>query len=81
MASHAQLHACAEIERIKVPAFETMIMQRAAYVEVGLSGLAPHFMDRRRTTVAKAVDELDQLVAEIDALIQPASRMRRKGAA
>lgn len=81
LASHAQLHACAEVERLKVPAFETMIMHRAAYVEIGLSGLAPHYMDRRRTTVVKAVEELDRLVDEIDGLVMPASRMRRKGAA
>jgi len=81
LASHAQLHACAEVERIKVPAFATMIMHRAAYVEIGLSGLAPHYMDRRRTTVAKAVDELDHLVGEIDRLVLPVSRFGRRGAA
>lgn len=80
LASHAQLHACAEVARLKVPAFETAIMHRAAYVEIGLSGVTPHFMDRRRATVAKAIDELDRLVGEIDALV-PASRTRRKGAA
>jgi chromosome partitioning protein len=69
LASHAQVHACAEIERLKLPAFETAIRHRAAYVEIGLSGLAPHFADTSRSTVAKAVAELDAVVAEITALI------------
>lgn len=80
LASHAQLHACAEIKRLKVPVFETAIHHRAAYVEIGLSGLTPHFMDSGRSTVAKAVAELDALVQEIDAIIEPRSLLK-KGAA
>lgn len=69
LASHAQVHACAEIVRLKLPVLRTAIGQRAAYTEIGLSGLPPHFADRTRSTVAKAVNELDALVAEIGGLV------------
>lgn len=69
LASHAQVHACAEIERLKLPAFASVIQQRAAYVEIGLSGLPPHFAEQSRATVVKAVAEIDALVAEIGALV------------
>ena len=82
LASHAQVHACNEIERLKLPLFEVSIQQRAAYIEIGLSGLPPHFADRTRATVAKAVSEIDALMAEIAALTG-AERMTvaEKGAA
>lgn len=69
LASHAQVHACSEIERLKLPAFACAVQQRAAYVEIGLSGQPPHFADRGRATVAKAVAEIDALVDEITALV------------
>lgn len=69
LASHAQVHACAEIERLKLPAFKSVIQQRAAYVEIGLSGLPPHFAEHGRATVAKAVVEIDALVDEIETLV------------
>lgn len=69
LASHAQVHPCAEIERLKLPAFESVVQQRAAYVEIGLSGLPPHFAEQGRSTVAKAVAEIDALVAEIGTLV------------
>lgn len=69
LASHAQVHACAEIVRLKLPVLRTAVGQRAAYTEIGLSGLPPHFADRARSTVAKAVNELDALVAEIGGLV------------
>lgn len=73
LASHAQTHACAEIARLKLPAFETAIHHRAAYVEIGLSGQTPHFADGKRPTVEKAVAELDALVAEISAVVGTAA--------
>lgn len=81
LASHAQIHACAEIARLRLPMLETAIMNRAAYVEIGLSGLTPHAADRSRATVAKAVAELDALVAEIDRLIVPETAKTKTGAA
>jgi chromosome partitioning protein len=69
LASHAQIHACAEIERLKLPTFEAVIQQRAAYMEIGLSGLPPHFAEQGRATVAKAVAEIDALADEIGSLV------------
>lgn len=82
LASHAQTHALGEIGRLKLPAFETAIHHRAAYVEIGLSGLPPHFSATGRATVDKAVAELDALVAEIKETVGAAQApTRRKGAA
>lgn len=68
LASHAQLHAVREIVRLKLPVLKTVIAQRAAYTEIGLSGLPPHFADGSRATVAKSIHELDLLMAEIGSL-------------
>lgn len=68
LASHAQLHAVQEIVRLKLPVLKTAIAQRASYTEIGLSGLPPHFAEGGRATVAKAVKELDLLLAEIGTL-------------
>ena len=70
LTSSAQLYAVMEIVRLKLPRLRTKIMQRAAYEELGLSGQPPHFSDRKRPTVAKAVVELDQVRADIEALFQ-----------
>ena len=81
LASHAQIHSCTEIARLKLPAFETAIHHRAAYMEIGLSGLTPHFSDSRRATVGKAVAELDALASEIRAVIGGPGDALEKGAA
>jgi cellulose biosynthesis protein BcsQ len=54
--------------RLKLPRLKTRIHQRAAYEELGLSGLPPHFADLKRPTVAKAVEELDAVRADIEEL-------------
>jgi chromosome partitioning protein len=69
LVTHAQAHGFKEIARLKLPLFSTILAQRAAYEEIGLSGLPPHFADAERPTTAKAIAELDQLKAEIDALL------------
>jgi chromosome partitioning protein len=74
LASHAQVHACNEIVRLKLPVLKTAIAHRAAYMEIGLSGIAPHFADRKRPTVEKAVAELDALVDEIETLVRISAR-------
>lgn len=68
LASSGQLHTILEIVRLRLPRLKTRIMQRAAYEELGLSGLPPHFADRKRPTVAKAIEELDLVRADIEAL-------------
>lgn len=69
LGSSAQLYATLEIVRLKLPRLPTRILQRAAYEEIGLSGKPPHFADRKRPTVAKAVEELDQVRADIEKLL------------
>jgi chromosome partitioning protein len=67
--SHAQTHGFKEITRLKLPLLSTIIFQRAAYEEIGLSGLPPHFAGPDRATTAKAVAELDRLKNEIETLL------------
>lgn len=82
LSSGAQLYATLEIVRMRLPRLKTRILQRAAYEEVGLSGQPPHFADLKRPTVAKAVEELDAVRADIEALFQTtASAEHLQGAA
>jgi len=69
LVTHAQAHGFKELTRLKLPLFKTIIAQRAAYEEIGLSGLPPHYADPGRPTTAKAIAELDQLKDEIEALL------------
>lgn len=73
LSSGAQLYATLEIVRMRLPRLKTRVMQRAAYEELGLSGQPPHFADRKRPTVAKAVQELDAVRADIEALLATAA--------
>jgi chromosome partitioning protein len=72
LVTHAQAHGFKEIARLKLPLMKTIIAQRTAYEEIGLSGLPPHFADPGRPTTAKAIAEIDQLKDEIDALLAEA---------
>ena len=76
LASGAQLFAITETIRLKLPRIKTRVMQRAAYEEMGLSGLPPHFADGKRPTVAKAVAELDTLRADIERLFEASAATR-----
>jgi len=69
LASHAQRHAGRELKRFKLPLLQTALGQRAAYEEIGLSGLPPHYADAERPTVSKALTELNTLRDEIIALV------------
>ena len=69
LTSHAQKHAGKEIARLRLPMFRNVLARRAAYEEIGLSGLPPHFADAERPTVSKALDELNALRDEISALL------------
>ena len=68
--SHGQRHAAREIHRKHLPLLNGVLGLRAAYEEIGLSGLPPHFADRSRETVAKALVELDALRTEILAIVK-----------
>ena len=70
--THAQIHGFKEIARLKLPLMNTIIVQRAAYEEIGFSGQPPHFAEVGRDTTLKAIAELDQLKAEIEALLSEA---------
>jgi chromosome partitioning protein len=82
LTSHAQKHAGHELKRFRLPLLQTALAQRAAYEEIGLSGLPPHYADPERPTVAKALTELNALRDEITALIvgQKAERASHKTA-
>ena len=69
--STAQRYALKELERLQMPMLSSFLVHRAAYEEIGLTGLPPHYADSKRETVTKAVEELDRLVAEIKSIIQP----------
>jgi cellulose biosynthesis protein BcsQ len=81
LSSGAQLFATLQIVRLQLPRLKTRIMHRAAYEELGLSGQPPHFADLKRPTVAKAVEELDSLRADIEALLAPVANTELQGAA
>ena len=70
LVTHAQAHGFKQIARLKLPLLKSLIAARAAYEEIGLSGLPPHYADPGRPTTAKAIAELDQLRAEIDTLLE-----------
>ncbi len=67
--SHAQKHAAREIARLRLPMLRNVLARRAAYEEIGLSGLPPHYADPERPTVSKALAELNALRDEIDDLV------------
>ena len=80
LAPNYQLFAFAELERLGLARFATSLGERAAYREIFMSGLPPHYADRSRDTVTKAIAEIDALVAEIDHLILDARNSRERAA-
>jgi len=72
LSSSGQLYSTLEIVRLRLPRIKTRVMQRAAYEELGLSGQPPHFADAKRSTVAKAVEDLNAVKADIEALLEAA---------
>lgn len=70
LSSGAQLYATLEIVRLQLPRIKTRVLQRAAYEELGLSGQPPHFADKKRPTVAKAIEELNQVRRDIEELLK-----------
>jgi chromosome partitioning protein len=81
LTSHAQRYAMGEIKRLQIPMLTSPLGQRAAYEEIGLSGLPPHYADPKRGTVASAIAELDALLTEINALILPSRRLETSATA
>jgi chromosome partitioning protein len=74
----AQAAIINQITAANIPRFETCLMQRAAYEEIGLTGQPPHSASASRDTIAKAVAEIDELLSEINNLMAPPSKARAK---
>lgn len=65
--SNAQAHTLNEIDRNGLLRFETITYTRpAAYTEAFLTGLPPHYSDISRQGIARAVEEVDKLIVEIE---------------
>jgi chromosome partitioning protein len=54
-----------QVGRSGVPMLKTFLMQRAPFAEMFLTGLPPHYADTSREPVCNAIEQLDELVAEI----------------
>jgi chromosome partitioning protein len=65
-----QTHTLKQIDNSPLQRFQTLVHVRAAYPESFLTGLPPHFADRSRPTIAKAVDEIEHLLAEVYAVLE-----------
>jgi chromosome partitioning protein len=60
-----QIHTLAQIDKSPLQRFPTLMHTRAAYPESFLTGTPPHFGDRTRPTIAKAIEEIDHLVNDM----------------
>ena len=68
---HYQRHTLAELNRLNLPRFATLIYKRAAYRESFMTGKPPHFADRSRPAVKKTIEEVDALLEEVMAIVNP----------
>ncbi len=68
-----QRAALTDVERSGLMRFETVIHQRAPYAEMFLTGQPPHFADKNREPVIKAIAQLDALTDEVIAAVEPTS--------
>ena len=55
--------------------FETILHARSAYPETHSTGQPPHFADRQREPIRKAVEELDALTDELLRLVLPVAEL------
>jgi cellulose biosynthesis protein BcsQ len=69
LAAGYQLHTLRQIEASSLERFQTMLGHRAAFAEQFYTGQPPHYAAHSRPAIAKAVAELDQLMAEIYAVL------------
>jgi chromosome partitioning protein len=60
-----QIHTLAQVDKSPLQRFPTLMHTRAAYPESFLTGTPPHFSDRTRPTIAKAIEEIDHLVSDM----------------
>jgi chromosome partitioning protein len=59
-------HVVAEVERLQLHRFASMMHDRPVYRESGFTGSPVHFADARREPISKACAELDSLLDEIE---------------
>lgn len=71
MLPHFQTYILSQIDQLGLSRFDTQIHYRAAYPESFMSGQPPHFADSKRSTIAKATEELDALVNEVLSIVHP----------
>jgi chromosome partitioning protein len=57
-----------QLQNSGLPRFSTLIHHRASYREIFLAGELPHYADKTRATVDKAVEEIDAIMTEIAAI-------------
>ena len=74
-----ETHALNQIAALGLPRFDHLIHKRAAYGEVMFTGDPPHFADRSRAAIARAVEEIDYLVAEVFLALQDQQRRMEPG--
>ncbi len=60
-----QRHMLDQIAISPLQRFETLMHNRAPYAEAFLTGQPPHFADRNRPPVRKAIEEIDAVVDEL----------------
>lgn len=66
---HYQRHTIAEVARLGLKRFETLMHKRAPYREAFLNGKPPHQSGEGRVSALKAVAEMDAIVQEIDEVL------------
>lgn len=71
---HYQRHMLSEITRLNLPRFETLIHKRAPYREAFMTGKPPHYAGLSRPPVKKTVAEIDSLLDEVMAIVNPEPR-------
>lgn len=71
-----QRHALAELDASALRRFDNLMIRRAPYREIFITGLPPHYADKGRGPVDKAVAELNHVVAEILQTITSATKAK-----
>lgn len=64
-----QRHILDQVALSPLERFETLMHDRAPYAEAFLTGQPPHYADRSRPPVRKAIEEIDALTDELLAVI------------
>lgn len=72
---HYQRYTISEVTRLGLKRFETLMHKRAPYREAFLNGTTPHYATARAST-AKAVSEIDAVLAEIDDILGVTTKLK-----